>query len=284
MGSTKEGIKKSTKNNKNKTVVTKKKKEKKVVNENINETKKEDEVISEKAINIDNKKVVKEEKKKSNKMIYIVLAIIVILFLIIYFVTKDKTDEYGISPSGVITNPDSALALGEKKYREFLWLVDGAFNDSRYNNHLKVNNKVVDGNVLDFKCEYDKDKVWCKGENFEKAFSTVFANNITYKDVYGDGLAYDWYEKREDGYYFKNPNGCNISRMNENQTIELTDEKPERLVFKIQYTDNMKTGIYAGEHKIVREFILVREGKEWKVSTAHYHDLCFQDYYIPKQY
>ena len=72
--------------------------------------------------------------------------------------------------------------------------------------------------------------------------------------------------------------------MSDNQTIELVKEEKDKLTFKVRYVDNMKSGIYKGEHKITREFVLVREGNEWKVSKAHYHDLCFQDYYIPKNY
>ena len=232
--------------------------------------------LKDKNIKLTKKVSVKDNNKWTcNKFIYILLVIIIIAVLLIYFVTKDNND--------FTYDNDDALSIGEEKYLEFLWLVDGAFNDSRYNTHIKVNNKEVNLSKFKFSCKYDDKKEWCKAENFENAFSSVFASNITYNEVYGD-IAYVWYEKREDGYYFKNPTGCDAARMSDNQTLELVKEEKDKLTFKVQYLDNMETGIYKGEHKITKEFILVREGKEWKVSKAHYHDLCFQDYYIPKNY
>lgn len=239
--------------------------------------------LKDKDLNLIKKNNVKDNNNWTcNKFIYIILIIIIIIVITIYFVTKNNSN-YFYNGNNFIYENDDALSLGEKKYLEFLWLVDGAFNDSRYNTHIKVNNKEVNLSKFNFSCKYDEKKEWCKSENFESAFSSVFASNITYNEVYGD-IAYVWYEKRKDGYYFKNPTGCDAARMSDNQTIELVKEEKDKLTFKVQYVDNMKSGIYKGEHKTTREFVLVREGNEWKVSKAHYHDLCFQDYYIPKNY
>ena len=181
----------NNKKSKSDVVVTKKEKKKSMIKENANISKKEN-IVQEKKVNIDNKKISNDENKKSNKLIYIILAVIIFLFLIIYFVTKNND----VNNIGATVDSEDALSIGEKKYMEFIWLVDGAFNDSRYNSHIKVNDKQIDEKSLKFSCKYDEKKEWCKGENFEEAFNNVFSSNISYKDVYGDGLAYNWYEKR----------------------------------------------------------------------------------------
>lgn len=220
-------------------------------------------------------------KKNSNKMIYIILAIISVIVLFVYLFTGDKPI---ISTGFRLLSDEEAVSVGTKKYLEFLWMVDGAFNDSRYEGRIKVNNQEFDESTAIFVCKYDKAKEWCKGEKFEEAFRKVFSSDITYNDVYGDGLAVYWYEKRGDGYFFQNSNGCNIERMSLDQTLELIEKEKNQLTFKISYVDNVKAGAFQGEHKKVRDFVLIKENGEWKVSKAYYHDLCFQDYPIPKSY
>ena len=222
----------------------------------------------------------KIEKKKNNKMVYISLAIITVVVLLICFVTNDKNVKENFGD----VDENNALSVGIRKYLEFLWIVDGAFNDSRMGNKIKVNNQEFDENNSVFKCKYDKTNEWCKGENFEEAFRNVFSSDITYNDVYGDGLAVYWYEKREDGYFFQNSVGCSTERMSLNQMLELTKKDSNKLTFKVSYDDNVKASIFQDEHQINRDFILIKENNDWKVSKAYYHDLCFQDYYIPRNY
>ena len=233
--------------------------------------------------------------KKSNKLVYIILVVIIIVVLLIFLITSDKkvsNNSNNISDNSNTNNDtssnavfeldkDDSLSIGVGKYLEFLWMVDGAFNDSRYKESIKVNNKVLKSSDIDFKCNYDKENVKCKGENFEKSFEKVFASNITYDDVYGDGHAYRWYEKNDDGFFFNNLNSCNIERMSRNQTLEIVEAKKDKLTFKVKYTDNVKDGIYKGEHVNTKEFVLIKENSTWKVSKAYYHDPCFMDYYIP---
>ena len=232
------------------------------------------------------KNVVSFKDKRSNKLVYIILGVIIFVVLLIFFLTKDDknsvTTDTGKKIETSTLSDDDALTIGEKKYLEFLWMVDGAFNDSRYNSKLKVNGKVIDSSKVSFVCKYDEQKEWCIGENFESAFKGLFASNITYRDVYGDGLAFNWYEQRADGFYFKNITACDVSRMSSEHTIELLSQESDKLTFKVSFTDNIKEGIYKGEHPKNKDFILVKEGSDWKVSRAYYHDLCFQDYPIPR--
>ncbi len=246
----------------------KSKKNKKIIETLVNEEKKEQ-------LN-DNVK-----KKKSNKMIYIILALIFVIVLFVYLFTGDKPV---ISTGLRSLSDEEALSIGTEKYLDFLWMVDSAFNDSRYEGRIKVNNQEIDETKTLFSCKYDKDKEWCKGENFEEAFRNVFASDITYNDVYGDGLAVYWYEKRGDGYFFQNSIGCNIKRMSLDQTLELTKKERNQLTFKVSYVDNITAGAFEGEHQKIRDFVLIKEDGEWKVSKAYYHDLCFQDYPIPRNY
>ena len=219
----------------------------------------------------------KGDGKGKIKFIIIILIGIILFVLLFLFLSKNnlKNEEKTFT-----LQEDDSLSIGVGKYLEFLWMVDGAFNDSRYNEKIKVNNEVLNNKNITFVCNYSSDKEKCKAENFEKSFADLFASNITYNDVYGDGLTFNWYEKRKDGYYFKNMNSCNIERMSTNQTLELVDETKDKLTYKVDYVDNVKGGTYNGVHKITRDFVLIKEKDSWKVSKAYYHDPCYMDYYI----
>ncbi len=230
------------------------------------------------------KEAIKEEyseKKSSNKVVYIIVAVLIAIVLFV-IISIDKSSSKYKNKSGNMQydKVSDPLTIGEEKYLEFLWIVDGAFNDSRFKEKIKVNGKELSDDNKKFTCTYEKGSNTCLAANFEEAFANVFASNIKYDDVYSDGLAIKWYEKRGDNYYFKNTNSCNGERMSTEQTLEFVEQDSDKLVFKVTYIDNIAAGIYKGRRKVVKDFILVKEDSDWKVSTAHYHDPCYMDYNI----
>ena len=164
---------------------------------------------------------------------------------------------------------NNALIVGEEKYLEFLWMIDGAFNDSRYSESFTVNGKKLDDEKKIFQCDYDKNMSTCKGENFEEAFNNLFDNGIMIDSVYGDKISFEWYVKKDDGYYFTNINTCNVSRMDLNQKLEAVEINDNELKFRVTLDDIN-----------VKSFELVKRDNIWKVSKAYYHDLCHMDYSI----
>ena len=197
------------------------------------------------------------------------------IILLVFIVSKDNK----VSNNADIVD-NNELLIGINKYLEFLWMVDGAFNDSRYNESIMVNGKIFNNKSTRFVCNYDNKNSKCKAENFEESFNNLFSKNISYNDVYSDGLSYTWYEKNDNGFYFNNLNTCNVKRMSINQTIQLVDKTDDKLIYKVNFIDNVKEGIYKKEHVISRDFVLVKEDSSWKISKAYYHDLCYMDYYI----
>ena len=241
---------------------------------------KEDVVKKEKNKNKEESINVEPQKKRINNTT--ILGIICIIMVVLLSVTLFKNESSASEEIQVTLKEDDALSIGENKYLEFLWIVDDAFNDARFNSKISVNNKVMNDANKKFVCNYENDDKRCHGLNFPEAFSDIFASNLTYNDVYGDGLAFSWYEKKNDEYYFKNMNACNSERMSTKQTLELVEKTDNKLTFKVTYVDDIKAGIYKGIHDVSREFILVKEDNNWKVSKAYYHDPCFMDYYIPR--
>jgi len=155
---------------------------------------------------------------------------------------------------------DEALKIGEEKYLEFLWIVDGAFNNERLDGEYIVNGQKL--NNKEFTCTY-KNNTICVGKNFEETFHRLFCSSITYKDVYSDLDSYSWITYENDEYLFNNLNTCGINRMNLNQKMEIKEISNDKLSFYV-YSDDEK-------HK---EFILIKEDDNWKISKAYYHDLC----------
>lgn len=196
----------------------------------------------------------------------ILLACIVIFFLLIsayYYVIKNAV--FPLSES-------MALELGEGKYLNFLWMVDGAFNDSRYKESYKVNDKeITDGHKL-IECVYQSNKKTCEVKNFEEAFHQLFARNIKMENVYGDGLTSKWYEKKNDIYLFTNLNSCSVSRMGGSHNLKVKEIKNNQITYEITFKDDDGLNI--------KDFILVHEDGTWKISEAYYHDLCHMDYYL----
>lgn len=163
-----------------------------------------------------------------------------------------------------------ALAIGVEKYLEFLWMVDGAFNNSKDNNEFIVNDKKLDNDNKKFTCTYKNNS--CIGNNFENEFKRIFASNISYNKVYGDGILYTWIKHENGEYRFSNLKNCDTYRMDTNRIMKVTEITSNRLVFKV-------SGKYDKRDKF-REFALIKENDDWKVTAAYYHDLCDIDYNI----
>ena len=201
------------------------------------------------------------EKKVLSILIFIVLIILV------FFVFVDANTP--------ILNKKDAMILGENKYLEFLWMVDGAFNDDRMNETFSVNGmKIKDSQKL-FNCEYQKNKSnECMAINFEKAFNYLFANGIKYNEVYGDGITFTWYRVENNNYYFNSINSCNVERMSKEQNLRIKEMESDKIIYEVSSYDNNK------QHEINNEFILIKEDNQWKVAKAYYHDLCDMDYNI----
>ena len=219
-----------------------------------------------------NEPIKKNKKKISRKFI---LIIIVILIVIICFLLSGKKVN-----GGFIFQRDDALSLGEKKYLSFLWMVDGAFNDQRYNEEIIINDKKINDIYKKFTCDYDASNKTCIGNNFEEEFKNLFASKITYDKVYGDNQSFFWYKKVDNKYQFTNMNTCSISRMSLNQKIEVKEEEIDKITYVITFSDNVTSSIYKGNHLFKKDFVLIKEDGDWKVSEAYYHDPCFMDYYI----
>ncbi len=203
------------------------------------------------------------------KKLIVIILIVVILFLFrkISFSYPNLTDK-------------EALRIGEEKYMAFLWMVDGAFNDERYEYSYTINDKEISYNGS-FSCEYLKNKETCIGKNFEDNFKNLFASNITYDQVYGDLLTFSWYQKKDDSYYFTNMRNCNVERMNKKHYINLFQREENKLIYHTSFTDEISfvsSDIHTKKYE--REFVLVLEDNEWKISKAFYHDLCVMNYNI----
>ena len=199
--------------------------------------------------------------KKQGLLILIVLSISIIMFTL-YTKAGNKYDN------------DKLLKIGEEKYLRFLWIVDGAFNDSRMDGEYSVNGKKLDNNDKVFTCNYSKkNKETCIGKNFMIEFNDLFSNNVSYESVYGDRLTYSWIKYENDNYYFTNPNKCSIKRMNLNQSISIKEVMDDKIVYTVTIDGN-------NNHTKINDFVLILENNEWKISKAVYYDLCEMEYYI----
>ena len=170
-----------------------------------------------------------------------------------------------------LTN-EEILSIGEEKYLKFLWMVDGAFNESRMNGEYLVNNRKLDKNNKVFVCIYSNNNT-CVSNNFYEEFYKLFSTNIKYEYVYGDGLTYSWIKEENNKFYFTNPNNCNINRMNLKQRLTIKEIHDKKIVYNINFHGNKK-------HDINQEFILQYENDDWKIVKAYYYDLCEMEYYI----
>ena len=191
---------------------------------------------------------------KKKIFIFILMLITIVLFTSISFGFNDSLME------------DDALSLGEDKYLEFLWMVDGAFNDKE----IRVNNKILEKDKMSFTCEKNNHKE-CIGKNFPQAFNHLFSKNISYEDVYSDKESFYWMHEHDDNFYFSYSYYCNHSNM-ENYSIKVNSEEKDKITYEISNLDSSRT--------FYKLFVLIKEDNEWKVSEAFYRDNCMFDYYI----
>lgn len=217
-------------------------------------------------------------KKMSDKKV-ILLVVIVILLLILILILKGHDNNQNENIRYVQDTKDP-LSIGETKYLEFLWMVDGAFNYERYNKEdFKVNGKTLERKP-DFTCTYDKEMKTCVGHNFEEAYNKLFAKSVNINRVYGDGAAIRWYEKIDGVYTFTNVNSCDAGRMSTNQQLEITESDKDKIICKVTFDEELKSGIYKGKHHFDKEFVLVKENDTWKVSKAYYHNPCYMEHNV----
>lgn len=173
---------------------------------------------------------------------------------------------------------DEALLVGEEKYLEFLWLVDGAF-DTKEQPYI-VNGKELKEENKTFKCIYKNNKKSCIAKNFKETFDNLFSHTISYEKVYSDGVSFSRMNKKEDDYIFTVINTCNISEMPKIQTLEVINIERGKVEYRISFEENMKSGNKSLTRNYNKKFVLVYENKLWKISKAYYHDYCDLDYYI----
>ena len=195
-----------------------------------------------------------------------ILVICSIILAILLFVVFTKAN-----PS--LLTEKEALEIGEEKYLEFLWMVDGAFNNGRLDGEFVVNGKILDDNSKKFTCNYkNKNNNSCVGNNFEEEFNHLFSSNISYNNVYGD-VSSTWVKYENEKYVFNYINTCSISRMKLEQTLILDSINKDTLIFNVKMLNDV--------NKVkTKLFVLVLEDDEWKISKAYYHDVCEIDYYV----
>lgn len=170
---------------------------------------------------------------------------------------------------------DKALYIGEEKYLTFLWMVDGAFNSSKFNEDYSVNGKSISKEKQIFTCKYlNKKAKECVGNNFESEFRKLFSKKIRYEKVYSDGAIYSWITIKNNKYMFNNADTCNINRMGIKHNLKVSSINPDRIVYEVSFENRQTNKINK------RDFILIKEDYEWKISSAFYYDLCGMKYYI----
>ena len=219
--------------------------------------------------------------KKNKRHLYLILFIVlIIIVVIILMLTYNKEKNVDIIADRNLTEKE-ALELGEDKYLRFLWMVDGAFNDYRYDGTFEVNGKKLTDKYKIMSCIYPaNNQKKCVSDNFEKPFRDLFISNISFGDVYSDGLSFFWYEKIDDKYYFSNINTCNASRMSLKHTLTVEKISKNEIVYSIKFVDNVLSGDFKGNNTYSKPFILSLENEKWKISKAYYHDPCYMDYNI----
>lgn len=193
----------------------------------------------------------------------VISPIIFLIFLsILSFVT------FTLASNNILTK-EEALKLGEEKYLKFLWMVDGAFNSEQYNEEYIVNDKSLGNNDKIFTCIYqNKNDKECISNNFTDEFNKLFSKNIKYDDVYSDGIMYSWYKLKDDKYVFNVLESCDVKRMNSKQRLSVIKINNNSITYEVSIDDDIK------------DFILIYEDDEWKISKAFYHDLCELRYNI----
>ena len=179
----------------------------------------------------------------------------------------------------ILLNPmlsyEEALMVGEEKYLDFLWMVDGAFNNERYHESFSVNGKSKVSSK--FTCNYSlKNNNLCVSDNFKDSFEELFSSKIHYETVYGDGTSYNWFEEKSEKFIFNNANFCSNGRMSMKHYLEPLLIERNKITYKITFVDDeLHTPRF-----IEKIFILRKENRKWKVFSAYYHDPCYMDYNV----
>lgn len=200
------------------------------------------------------------------KKVFVPIIFLVSLSIIVFVIFTKASSE-------MLSN-DSALKLGEEKYLKFLWMVDGAFNSDRFKDDFIVNDRKLNEEEKVFTCNHNKKSDECTGNNFESEFKKLFSKLITYEKVYSDEAIYSWIMIKDGKYVFNNITTCSVNRMDINHKLIVKSISKDEIVYEVSFNDKRK-GILNK-----RDFVLILEDNEWKISTAFYHDLCGMKYFI----
>jgi len=180
-----------------------------------------------------------------------------------------------IKASDKVLSFDEAMEIGEEKYLQFLWMVDGAFNNNRLKEEFIVNERKMEEEDKIFTCKYKESKsLECVGNNFESEFEKLFSHNIKYEKVYSDEAIYSWISFKDGKYFFNNLNSCSINRMGNEHKLKVVEIMSDKIVYEVSFL-NRRNNILNK-----RDFVLILENGKWKISSAFYYDLCGMWYTI----
>lgn len=173
-----------------------------------------------------------------------------------------------------LLSKEGALAIGEQKYLEFLWFVDGALTDDW---NYTVNDKTLTKENYPFVCKQDMKSKKCTIDDFDNILHRLFSKTITYDSVYSDGISYSWYEKQNSKFILNYDTNCSVRKMSKEQTISVIKITHDEIQYEISFDDNYSK---YNLHDFDKKFVLVKEDNHWKIKNAYYHDSCHMDYYI----
>ncbi len=198
-----------------------------------------------------------------------IIAIVILICLsILFFVIFTKADDETLTF-------EKALEIGEEKYLKFLWIVDGAFNSERFKEDFIVNNRKLGEEEKVFICKYpNKKSKECIGNNFENEFQKLFSKKINYEKVYSDDVLYSWISLKNGEYVFNDIDSCNVNRMGINHQLKVMNISDTKIIYEVEFLNNQTSKMTK------RDFVLVLEDNEWKISSAFYYDLCGMRYTI----
>lgn len=180
-----------------------------------------------------------------------------------------------VKPNPEVLEYNEALQIGVDKYLKFLWMIDGAFNNERFKEEFTVNgNKMLDKDKV-FTCTYkNKKSKECVGNNFESEFKKLFSKSISYERVYSDQTIYSWISIKNGKYVFKNLDNCHVDRMGISHQIEVVSIKSNEIVYDVLFENKQ------AKQTNKKDFKLILEDGNWKISSAFYYDLCGMHYII----
>ena len=68
--------------------------------------------------------------------------------------------------------------------------------------------------------------------------------------------------------------------MSTKHSLKVINVSENKITCQITFDEEVKDGVYKGNHHYDKEFILVYQDGNWKVSEAYYHDPCYAEYLI----